>query len=156
MVGQLPSFVIGRMKKNSVQAAKTELGVFFLFLCWIVAFLHVLWISQHVFWYIIMTLWVQCSLWYVLFYSILEDRVEKKVQCTNSCHQDNFHFVWKIKVFLKNNHSWFPAIISQHGSLVNCFHVYIYCYRSCCDGNNQINNVTFNMWRKLVIFSIYY
>lgn len=42
MVGQLPSFVIGRMKKNSVQAAKTELGVFFLFLCWIVAFLHVL------------------------------------------------------------------------------------------------------------------
>lgn len=29
MVAQLPSFVIGKMKKNSVQAAKTELGVFF-------------------------------------------------------------------------------------------------------------------------------
>lgn len=31
MVGQLPSFVIGRMKKNSVQAVKTELDVFFYF-----------------------------------------------------------------------------------------------------------------------------
>lgn len=72
----LNPFSIGRRKKNSVQTVKAELNAFIIiFLWWIVAFVHFYsWISQQVFWYIIMTLRVHCSLEYVLFYFVLEDK----------------------------------------------------------------------------------
>lgn len=68
-------FSIGRRKKNSVQTVKAELNAFIIIFCdglWLL-FIYS-WISQQVFWYIIMTLRVHCSLEYVLFYFVLEDK----------------------------------------------------------------------------------
>lgn len=68
-------FSIGRRKKNSVQTVKAELNAFIIiFLWWIVAFVHLLLNITASVWYIIMTLRVHCSLEYVLFYFVLEDK----------------------------------------------------------------------------------